>query len=171
MPGFRGNCDSVTAEQYGSSKATNLYEEQQRYRSMQDLFNSYHTSLMRNGFKWILDENRKVAVEHVLSAMGPPSLKDLVTADLSFSKLELREDVRGFINHAIRLSEAFQLVYTGPPPRNEHEYRSEPRGSVVTGKNAARAARMNQVITKSSKTKISRFPYGILTNCRDSDTF
>lgn len=84
---------------------------------MQDLFANYHTLLVRNGLKWLIKDNPKIAVDHVLSAIKPQTLHDRLEADLSFAKYELRKDFHGFLKHAIRLAEAFQIVDSGPAPR------------------------------------------------------
>lgn len=81
---------------------------------MQDLFTNYHTILVRNGLKWIIKDNQKVAVYHVLSAIRPNSLKERLESDLAFSHHDLRKDFLGFLKHAIRLAEAFQIVDSGP---------------------------------------------------------
>jgi len=81
---------------------------------MQGLFMSYHKLLRRHGLSWVLKANEKTAVYHVLSAIRPYSLKDRLTDDLDFAKHKLRKDFKGFMAHAIKLSEAFQLVDNGP---------------------------------------------------------
>lgn len=86
---------------------------------MQDLFVSYHMILLRHGLKWIVTENQKVAVSHVLQAVPPATLRDRLQSDLAFSHHELRKDFPGFLKHAIRLAEAFQLVDSGGP-KSEH---------------------------------------------------
>lgn len=42
-------------------------------------------------------------------------LKESLMSDLSFSRHYLRKDLKGFLKHAVRLAEAFQLVDFGPP--------------------------------------------------------
>lgn len=86
---------------------------------MQDLFTNYHTILSRNGLKWIIKENQKIAVQHVLSAVRPVSLRDRLSSYLSFSHHNLRKDLTGFLKHSVRLAEAFQLVDCGPPEKTE----------------------------------------------------
>lgn len=95
---------------------TNMKEKSAKNR-MEDLFSSYHTILARNGLKWIITDNQKIAVRHVLSAIRPTALKDRLQSDLSFSHHELLKNFSGFMNHAVRLAEAFQLVDSGRPKR------------------------------------------------------
>lgn len=50
---------------------------------------------------------------HVLSAIRPSSLKKSLESDLDFSHYEFRKDFLRFTAHAVKLSEAFQLVDAG----------------------------------------------------------
>lgn len=91
---------------------------------MEDLFTDYHTLLSRNGLVWLITDNPKVAVQHVLSAIRPQTLFDRLTADLEFAEYELRKDFSGFLKHAIKLAKAFQIVDAGPTrpaePSDQH---------------------------------------------------
>ena len=89
---------------------------------MQQLFVQYHALLTTHGLTWIVTENQKLAVSHVLSAIKPVSLKERLEADLSFSHHDLKNDFKSFLSHAVKLSEPFQLVDAGRRPR-----RTEPR--------------------------------------------
>lgn len=80
---------------------------------MHDLFSGYHTIPSRHDLKWIIKENQKVAVQHVLSAVRPMVLKEHLESDLSFSHHELKKDFNKFLAHDIKLAEAFQLVDAG----------------------------------------------------------
>lgn len=91
---------------------------------MQDLFANYHTILSRNGLKWIITDNQKVAVQHGLSAISPASLGDRLQSDLAFSYHPLRKYFKVFLKHAVKLAEAFQLVDSGPSPKR-HPGKSE----------------------------------------------
>lgn len=42
---------------------------------IQSLFASYHSVRSQNGVMWIIDENRNMAVTHVLSEIRPRSLR------------------------------------------------------------------------------------------------
>lgn len=99
--------------------------------SMQDLFTSYHAMFSRHRLKWIVNENRKIAVQHVLSAARLVSLREHLTSDLSFSHHRLHNDFTGFLKHAVRVSQAFQLVDSGL--------------SVKDGRKSARTNKRNQL--------------------------
>lgn len=111
--------DSMTIEQLdkivSQKLRTNMRNNNAKSR-MQDLFSSYVTILSRNGLRWLIEENPKVAVYHVLSAVRPQSLQNRLTSDLSFSKYKFQKDWHAFLKHAVRLAEAFQLVDEGPRP-------------------------------------------------------
>lgn len=82
---------------------------------IESVFVGYHQILRRNGLSWIVKDNQKVAVSHVLSAIRPLSLRTRLESDLELSHHELKKNFKGFMKHAIRLSEAFQLVDIGKP--------------------------------------------------------
>lgn len=71
-----------------------------------------------NGLKWLIEGNPNVAVEHVLSAIRPKSLRDRLTSDLSFAQQQLKKDVKGFLKHSVHLAEAFQLFDAGPTQKH-----------------------------------------------------
>lgn len=68
-----------------------------------------------------------MAVAHILSAIHPYTLNDRSESDLAFLQHALRIKFAGFLAHAIKLAEGFQLVDSGPPSkyrRNDDEERS-----------------------------------------------
>lgn len=85
---------------------------------MENLFVAYHTILRRNGLAWVVNENGKLAVTHVLSAILPRSLKTRLQSDLEFAYVLLKKDFSGFMAHAIKLSEAYQLLDNGASSHN-----------------------------------------------------
>lgn len=83
------------------------------------LFISYQSLLRRNGLQWLTKKNERVAVMHFLSTIRPLSLQSRLQSDLSLSYHRLETDFKGFMAHAIKLSDAFQLVDNGPPDRDK----------------------------------------------------
>ena len=81
---------------------------------MQSLFVSYHALLRRHGADWVVNDVPKVAVRHVLSAVKPRSLYDRLDSDIQFAYNDLRKDFKGFMKHAMDLSDAFQKLDVGP---------------------------------------------------------
>ena len=73
---------------------------------MQSLFANYHSLLSQNGVSWI--------IEHVLSVIQRQTLRERLESDLSFSHDELKKDLKEFLKHVVKLSEAFQLVDSDP---------------------------------------------------------
>lgn len=108
---------------------------------MESLFVSYHALLRRNGISWLLKTNQKVAVSHVLSAVRPKSLQDRLQSDLDFAYYDYRKDFRQFMEHAVRLSDAFQLLDNGPKTTkktdNRHGKPTRSGGNSNRGKGSA----------------------------------
>lgn len=63
---------------------------------MQDLFASYDTILCRNGLIRLNQENQKVAVYYVLSAVRLTILKEILESDHDFSHHSLGKDIKVF---------------------------------------------------------------------------
>ena len=80
---------------------------------MQNLFVSFHGLLRRHGLAWLVESNPKVAVGYVLAAIKPWRLRNRLESDLELSKGHLKKDFKGFMRHAIAISEAFQMVDGG----------------------------------------------------------
>lgn len=76
---------------------------------MQDLLSSYLTILSRHGLRWIITENQKVAIQHVLSAVRPTVLKEQLESDLSVSHHPLKRYFKQFLKHAICRVETSKL--------------------------------------------------------------
>lgn len=76
---------------------------------------SYKSLLRRHGLSWVTEHNENVAVYHVISAIRPDAFRAHPELDLEISRYDLPKDFRGFMKHAIELSEAFQIVDNGPP--------------------------------------------------------
>lgn len=85
---------------------------------MNKLFVSYMYILCLKGLAWIPNDNPKNSVYLVLSTILPMSLRRRIESDLDLAYGNLREGFKGFMQHSIRLSEASQLVYTGPKKEN-----------------------------------------------------
>lgn len=49
---------------------------------MHSIFKNFVTTMLRNGLKWILESNQKVAAAHVLSEIKPNSLHDRSRSDI-----------------------------------------------------------------------------------------
>ena len=68
---------------------------------MECLFVAYHSLLRRNRVAWVIQDNQKAAVSHVLSAVRPISLQNRLRADLDFAHYDSRKDFRKFMAHAL----------------------------------------------------------------------
>lgn len=122
------------------------------------LFSSYRTNLRRNGLGWLLKENYKVAVVHVLSAVRPQSLKDLLESDLAFSRhaLQKRYD---FLAHSIKLSEVFSLVVSSSSSKRCQKGNRKPSGNYDEPQNRARKQILGaQILRRHPLMEKARFP-------------
>lgn len=81
---------------------------------MELLFVAYAKILLRHGLLWIKQRNQKMAVKHILNAIRPAQLRERLESDLELAKSDLKRDFKGFMKHAMKLSEAFELVDNGP---------------------------------------------------------
>lgn len=90
---------------------------------IENLFVSYNSLLSRHGLSWIVSENEKLAVYHVMGAIRSESLRLCLESDLDLSYQDFRKDLKGFMAHAIKLSKSFQLVDNGPPTKKSAIHR------------------------------------------------
>lgn len=74
---------------------------------IESLFVSYQLLLRRNGLSWLTKDNERISVYHVLSATHPASLRTRLESDLELSHYGLRKDIKIFMAHVVKLSEAF----------------------------------------------------------------
>lgn len=82
---------------------------------MELLFLAYVILLLRHGLQLIPQKNQNMAVSHVIPAIRPAQLRDRFESDLQLSKTDLRKDFKGFMEHAVKVSLAFEMVDNGPP--------------------------------------------------------
>lgn len=66
---------------------------------IKNLFVNYHTLLRKHGLTWLLDCNKKMAVQHVLKAIGPAKVQRRLRGDLGSSHFELQIDFNGLFAH------------------------------------------------------------------------
>lgn len=80
---------------------------------MKLLFMEYRSLLRTNGIKWVTEKTLKMAIKDVLSAIMPTYLRSRLKQDIGLSYHHLRADFNGFLKHALKVSEAFELVDSG----------------------------------------------------------
>lgn len=81
---------------------------------IQNLLMDYHSLLTKQGLKYIVSDNQKLAVSHVLYAICPVPLRTRLQSDLQFSNRDFKKDFNKFLSHTVKLSEALQIVDSGP---------------------------------------------------------
>ena len=95
---------------------------------MEALFASYVSLLRRHGLSWVIETKPKTAVAHVLSAVRPLNLQDLLQSDLEFAKSDCKKYFKEFLKHDIKLAKAFKLLENGPKKdRNRGQHKKEKR--------------------------------------------
>lgn len=77
---------------------------------MHNLFINYAALLRWHGIKWVIDSNPKFVVQHIISAIKPAYFRPRHKSDLSFAQHSLRRNYTGFMQHALKVSEAPQIV-------------------------------------------------------------
>lgn len=77
------------------------------------LFVSYLSLLRRNGLKHVIGNTPKLAMYHVVSAVKAPYLRKRLESDLDLKANHIRKDFKGFMEHAVKLSEAFEMLHNG----------------------------------------------------------
>lgn len=127
---------------------------------IENLFISYHTLLRRHGLSWLLTDNQKLAVHHVLSAIRPEILRSRLESDLDFSHHHLRKDFKAFMKHAIKLSDAFQLVDIGVPKNSSNKSKKarKTRGGNKDGNNDLSADSSGSPGKQDSNLPICLYP-------------
>ncbi len=120
---------------------------------MQTLFISYHSILRDNGLSLVLENSQRVAVQLVLHAVRPVTLRGRLTDNLESAKYEIRKDFKGFMRHAIKLTEAFQIVDNGR--KREANSNTGPRTESARGGGTTETKVIGK-LAASSKTKTGK---------------
>lgn len=76
---------------------------------MERLFISYDMILEQNGLSWLTKKQPKIAIQHINSAIKPYYLRTRIEGDIKLSQSHLKKDFSLFMQHAIMVSNAFQL--------------------------------------------------------------
>lgn len=74
---------------------------------MKTIFIDYNTLLRSHGPSRLLEENKNIAVQHVLSTILPAKLRNRLDSNLPFYNHELEK------THAEKVCDAFVLVHSG----------------------------------------------------------
>lgn len=80
---------------------------------MKDLFVQYNSILTKNGLKWVLEDNQKLAVSQVLNDVCPAALKERLDEDLKFTYPRMKKEFKDFLKHAVNVAQDFQTSHVG----------------------------------------------------------
>lgn len=97
------------------------HEEHKPQKFIQDHLATFHTLLSRHGLQWLISDNQKISIQHVLSVVRPALVKERLESDISFFHHKLINYLNGFMHHAVNISELFQLTDSGKPSRKCHK--------------------------------------------------
>lgn len=141
---------------------------------MKLLFMSYKSMLRTNGLKWVTEDTPKVAVKHVLMAIRPAQLRNRLENDIKFAKAKLKSDFKGFMKHAIELSDCFEKLDNGPPKarktNKEGEKTAKDNGNSHQTDSSSSKAR-TKIDSKSKKQKTLPPTPCPLPSCRGKNRF
>lgn len=87
---------------------------------MKLLIMGYKSLLATKGLKWVPNKSQK-AVKHVLSVISPGRLQQRLEQDVSFWHAYLKSNFQCFMQHALRVSAAFEMVNCGPQKSRKSE--------------------------------------------------
>lgn len=73
------------------------------------------------GIEWILRTNLLLGVQQVFSDIKPKQLRDRLESDLSFYWQHMSKRFNAFMDQALKVSEAFQILHTGVRQRDTWE--------------------------------------------------
>lgn len=120
-------------------------KEVSSHSRMISLFVDYKDLVKRQGSAWILDTNQKVAVKHVLFDDHLISLRNRISSYLDLTKHQLRKDFKGFIDHAVQISEELEVL----------DNRSQ---STESGRNLSSTARDQANYSRNTMQKVKKEP-------------
>ena len=123
------------------------------------LFADYRGILRNHGLAWIVDENPKTAVNHIVDALKPSILKKRIKDDLTFGHIALRKDFLGFMRHVIRRAEHY----------SDYEEPTDPPHKL--GKpNSVSGTNTGPTIPSSGSCRVSRTPAANAANTQPSQS-
>lgn len=118
----------------------------------------------------MIEKAPKTAMKHFISAIRPAKVRSRLEQDLGFAHYHLTADFTGFMQHAFRVSQAFEILDVGPRKAHKVDEDGEkiknPGGS--SGSSSSKAD-MKGDDSKSKKTK--KPPPGpcLLPKCKGKD--
>jgi hypothetical protein len=102
--------DGLTKNQISAiitrSLRTNMAEKDTEQRIIM-LFADYQSLLRANGLSWIVKDNPKLAVDHIMEVIKPFALKKRLRDDLDLAHVGLENDFLGFMRHVICRAEFY----------------------------------------------------------------
>lgn len=104
-----------TLEKLGEEKFCIDVPDKDARSRIETIFTSFRLLDRQHGLSWLTNDHKKTAVFHVLSAIRPELLCTHLEFEIELSHYDLSKEIKELMEHAIKLSEAFQLVENGAP--------------------------------------------------------
>jgi RNase H-like domain found in reverse transcriptase/Reverse transcriptase (RNA-dependent DNA polymerase)/Integrase core domain/Integrase zinc binding domain len=152
--------DSLSASQVQSiiskSLRINMAEGDREQRIIM-LFADYRSLLRLHGMAWLVNDNTKVAVTHIVDALKPSTLSKRVKDDLNFGHAHLNGDFLLFMQHCIVRAEQY-AEHEEPASQSHNPTRTPEATTKSTSPGATKTKPISGhtvvgTATKSSKEK------------------
>jgi hypothetical protein len=86
------------------------------------LFVDYSSLMRTNGLSWVIEQNPKVSIGHIVGVLKPIALQKRLHDDLEFSHAELKKDFLGFLEHVIARAKIYPDYTETDPPSNSRQF-------------------------------------------------
>lgn len=117
---------------------------------MRSLFVTYHTLIRRNGKTWVLKENQKIFVSHIVRELRSQSFRQRIESDLDLPYHTLKKYLKDFMDHKIEFSWAFENVDNGPRVYNKYEARTSAINHAIPGSRGRKKTK-NILVTRPKR--------------------
>jgi len=77
---------------------------------MFNLFINHYILLEKMGCEWVITDAPRVAVKHIIFAVRPIGLRDIIKSDLRLAHSKLKDDYAGFRDHCLELARTCRFI-------------------------------------------------------------
>lgn len=101
---FEESHDSESLDEPIKKKSKMKINNENAKSMRKELFVNYHSMLSKLGFKWIIEENKKLVVTYTLSAICPQPFRNGWNPTCSFHIPHYQKRFKKFLKHAVQCS-------------------------------------------------------------------
>ncbi|CAN8072597.1 unnamed protein product [Agarophyton chilense] len=112
----KSNTDVATLDKQVKKKLCMNMNNDSIESRMFNLFIDCYTILEKLDCEWVSTDAPRVAVKHILQAIRPVGLKDIIKSDLRRAHLNLKENFLGFRDHCVNLAKTCRYIETKKAP-------------------------------------------------------